>query len=162
MSAEIKILCNRVSGYVEPFCYVQHHITSEIHWLLLPKGKLCQEGVYAWITRAVTINSFMVDHAIHCNPANRCPLVQLKKEMIPSYWITSHGVSPALLSSVRSGLPSLTSSFAGSGSSGFARTSHFSYTGMQERGLWPSKGTPYCRAAGTTRPPWLAPLPTSG
>lgn len=107
MSAENKILCNKVSGYIELFCYVQHHITSEIHWLLLPKRKLCQEGIYAWITRAVTINSFMVDHAIQCNPANRRLLVQLRKEVIPSYWITSHGVSPALLTSIRSWPPIL-------------------------------------------------------
>lgn len=84
------------------------------------------------ITRAVTVNSFMVDHALQCNPAKRCLLVQLRKEMIHSYWIISRGASPALLTSARPWPPTLAALLCRSGSPGPARTCSFSYPATQE------------------------------
>lgn len=157
MPTETKILCKRVSGYIQPFCHVQHGTTSKIHWLLLQKGKCCWVGFPAWITRGITVNSLMVDHGLWCNPAKRWLLVQLRKEMIHKYWIGSRDASPALLASAKQ-QPQPSCPHCPWGS---ARTWCFSCPGTQEGGLQLSKGTPCCGAADTTHPPGLWLLSTS-
>lgn len=112
------------------------------------------------ITRAVTVNSFMVDHALWCNPAKRCLLVQLRKEMIHSYWIISRGASPALLTSARPWPPTLAALLCRVWLPRPCKDLHF-FLPSDAGGLRSSKGTPRRRAAGTNSPPWLALLPTS-